>query len=118
MPPPLPTKYILPLVSCNTNALLGEEGVIPNGESEYLRFMVESVFTENTHVVMRQKPYVGWYGLDHPVLKSVGKQVFNYEIWQHRNNFNIYYLYFLVLSSVSREQGKTEVKTWNLILLL
>ena len=72
-----PPYYILPLVSCNTNALLGEEGVIPNGGSELLRFLVESVFTENTHVAMLLKPYVDWYGLDHPVLKSVGKQVFN-----------------------------------------
>ena len=39
---------------------------------------MESVHTENTHVVLESEPMVGYIVSVDPVLKSVGKQVFNY----------------------------------------
>ena len=42
--------------------------------------LVKSVHTENTHVVLESEAMVGYLVSDDPVLKSVGKQVFNYSM--------------------------------------
>ena len=55
--------------------LLGEEGVVPTSIGEVLKFLVESVHGENTHVVLESEPMVGYIVSVDPVLKSVGKQV-------------------------------------------
>ena len=38
---------------------------------------MESVHTENTHVVLESEPMVGYIVSVDPLLKSVGRQVFN-----------------------------------------
>ena len=57
--------------------VLGDEGIVPRSSSHQAEVLVEGVYKENTHVVLMMKPMLGWNALNDPVLKYVGKQVFN-----------------------------------------
>ena len=75
--------------------------------------LVESVYKDNTHVVLMMKPMLGWDALNDPFLKSVGKQVFFGKRTKHTFNlvffFYNFHFHLLVLSSVPREQAKPKV---------
>ena len=42
------------------------------------KFLVESVYAENTHIILQMKQYVVAYAPLDPMIKSVGKQVVDY----------------------------------------
>ena len=85
--------------------ILGEEGVVPTSIGEVMNSLVKSVHTENTHVVLESEAMVGYLVSDDPVLKSVGKQVFNYSMClQQKLQLKIFILQFYPLFHASKQK--------------
>ena len=83
--------------------------------------LVKSVHTENTHVVLESEAMVGYLVSDDPVLKSVGKQVFNYSIClqQMQQQKYLFYSSILCFTRASKNWGKDyqfkiEIQFWNI----
>ena len=70
--------------------------------------LVKSVHTENTHVVLESEAMVGYLVSDDPVLKSVGKQVFNYSmcLQQIQQQKYLFYSSILCFTRASKNSGK------------